>query len=174
MFIEVRKHGKKKKFYLVHSYRVGDKVKRITRYLGSDLDKKTLEKLRNRAEQLINEQIKEIHLELTKDEIKYYKNFDSKIEIVHLNKKEWLRFTEKFTYNTNAIEGSAVAYNEVKDLIEHKQEPETYDEQETLNVAKAVEFIKNTKDELSLELIKKLHKICFKETKSFAGKFRKV
>jgi len=177
MFIEERKLGKKKKYYLVHSYRIGDKVKRITRYLGSNLNKKTIEKLRERSEKIILEQIKEQNpykFELSKEEIKYYKKLDKKIEIIHLQESHWQIFTENFTYNTNAIEGSKVAKPEVKKLLEKKEEPTNDDEVETLNVANAVTFIRNTKEKLSVELIRKIHKICFQGTKHFAGKTRNV
>jgi predicted nucleotidyltransferase len=57
MFIETRKQGKKKKYYLIHSYRENNKVKRISKYLGSDLNKKEIEKLRNSAKEYITQQI---------------------------------------------------------------------------------------------------------------------
>lgn len=43
---------------------------------------------------------------------------------------------------------------------------------ETYGVAEAVGYIRTTKDHLSLELMKKLHGIAFKNSKPFAGKFR--
>ena len=45
---------------------------------------------------------------------------------------------------------------------------------ETLDVAKAVEFIKKTKDKITIDFINHLHLICFKGTKKFAGKLRDV
>ncbi|MBU2590089.1 MAG: Fic family protein [Nanoarchaeota archaeon] len=176
MFVETRKQGKKIKFYLVHTYRVGKKVKRISRYLGSNLNEKTLNKLKKRAEEIINQQLSQdiLATELSDEEIKYYNKFESKIKVFHLQKKDWQKFTKEFTYNTNAIEGSTVDYSEVVDLLEHKEKPTSDDEQETINVAEAVKYIKTTKEKLSLQLITKLHKICFNKTKSFAGNFRKV
>ncbi len=176
MFIEIRKQGKKKKYYLVHSYRKEDKVSRVSRYLGSDLSGNELEKLRKRAEALILEQLKgAFEHELSKDEIKEYWKFESKIGIEHLQKGiDWLRFTEEFTYNTNAIEGSAVEYSEVKKLIEKKDFPQNSDEKETLGVAEAIGYVKDTKEKFSLKLIKKLHFLCFQASKHFAGEFRKV
>ena len=111
MFIEVRGKGKRKKYYLVHSYRIGDKVKRISRYLGSNLTNKKIETVRKRAEEIILEQLKEKNLfefELSKKEIEQYKKFEKPIKIEHLHKLNWLKFKENFTYNTNAIEGSTV------------------------------------------------------------------
>ncbi len=177
MFVEIRKVGKNKKYYLIHSYRVGDKVKRISRYLGSNLSEKELIKLRKRAEELILSQVKEksiFEFELSKKEIEEYKKFEKPIKIEHLRKLNWLRFTENFTYNTNAIEGSALALDEVKDLIEERDTPHDADELETLGVAKAIDYIKTTKTKLSLELIKRLHFLCFEKTKRFAGKLRNV
>ena len=37
----------------------------------------------------------------------------------------------------------------------------------------AIKFIRNTREHISLELIKELHKIVFKNSKDFAGEFRK-
>ncbi len=176
MFVEIRKQGRKKKFYLVHTYRLGGKVKRISRYLGSDLDSTTLNKLKSKAEEIIKNQLAEavLETELSEDEVEYYQRFEDKIGVVHLQKDDWQRFTEDFTYNTNAIEGSTVPYKEVVKLLEHEETPESHDEQETLNVAEAVSYIRKTKEKLSLALIRKIHKICFNKTKTFAGKFRNV
>jgi len=178
MFIEIRKQGKKKKYYLSHTYRVGKKVKKIVRFLGSDLTKKQLERLEKRAEKLILEQIKErssFDFELSKDEIEYYKKVESRIEIKHLQKNiDWERFSKEFTYNTNAIEGSTVKFSEVKNLLDKKEAPQNSDEVETINVANAVEYIRKTKEKFSFKLIIKIHKICFEGTKHFAGQLRNV
>src|SRR3989344_2694897 len=147
MFIEIRAKGKKKKYYLSQSYRVKGKIKKIVQYLG---------------------------VKLSEEEIKQYRRYEQQIEILHLQKLNWKRFTESFTYNTNAIEGSTVALSEVKELLEHKEKPQNADELEALNVAEAVEFIQKVKEKLSLDVIKNIHNICFKGTKSFAGKLRSV
>lgn len=179
MFIEIRARGKKRNYYLVHSYRVGSKVKRITRYLGSDLNEKTLEKLRDRAEIIILEQIKErspLEFELSSEEIEFYKSFDKKVEIEHFQKEiNWERFTKEFVYNTNAIEGSAVKQEDAKQLIGGKELPENKDEIETVEVAKAVEYLRAIKEKrLSIPLMLKLHQLCFSKTKHFAGRLRNV
>ncbi|MBU1111555.1 MAG: Fic family protein [archaeon] len=177
MFIEIRKIGKSKKYYLVHSYRDKGKVKRISRYLGSNLNEDNLQKLSKIAEQYILEEIKErsiLEFELTKKEIEEYKKYEKDIEVKHLQLLDWKRFTENFTYNTNAIEGSTVALSEVKELLSGKEEPQDSDDIETLNVAKAVEYIKNSKEKISVSFIKKIHLICFNGTKKFAGKLRDV
>ena len=176
MFIEKRKQGKKLKYYLVYNYRIGKKVKRISRYLGSNLDETTLKKLRKRAEKHIVEQIKEqniLEYELSDDELEYYKSFEDKFKIEHLQ-VDWEKFTKDFSYNTNAIEGSTVVYSEVEKFIDRTEQPHNPEEQEAINVVEAIEYIKKSKEKLSVDLIKKLHQICFKSTKDFAGKFREV
>ena len=172
MFIETRKQGKKTKYYLIHSYRIENKIKRISRYLGSNLNKKDIQRLKKRAKELILEQVKDKHpFDLSEAEIKELKKYEKQIEIKHL---DWKRFTRDFTYNTNAIEGSKVDYEVTKNLIEKKDEPENYDEIEAVNVAKAINFVKKTNEKLSIDLIKRLHFICFKGTKIFAGKLRNI
>ncbi len=177
MFIEIRKKGKSRKFYLVHSYREKGKIKRISRYLGSNLNETKLLESKKRAEQYLLEELKEqniLEFELTKEEIEIFKNYEKDLEISHLQTPDWNRFTEEFTYNTNAIEGSTVAFPEVKELLDQKEKPKNNDELETLNVAKAVEYIKMSKEKISVAFIKRLHFICFEGTKPFAGKLRKV
>jgi len=43
---------------------------------------------------------------------------------------------------------------------------------ETYGVAEAVDYIRQTKDHVSLRLTQELHRIVFKEFEAFAGKFR--
>ncbi len=177
MFIEIRKSGKKKKYYLSRSYRINNKVRKITRYLGSNLSEKQLATLRKRAESFLLEQIKEkslIEYELSNAEIGFFKKLDNKIDVLHLQSLDWKKFTATFTYNTNAIERSMVSLPEVRSLINKKIKPFNPDEIESLNAARAVDYIKKTKEKLSVKLIRKLHEICFKGTKPFAGEIRKV
>jgi len=177
MFIEIRKRGKNKKYYLIHTYREKGKVKRISRYLGSNLNEEKLQNLKKIAEQHILEEIKErsiLEFELTNKEIEEYKKYEKDIEVKHLQTINWKRFTEDFTYNTNAIEGSTVALSEVKELLSGKEEPQDADDVETLNVAHAVAYIKKSKEKITVDFIKHLHLICFKGTKKFAGKLRDV
>ena len=177
MFIEIRKKGKSKKYYLIHTYREKGKVKRISQYLGSNLNEEKLQELKKVAGQHILEEIKErsiLEFELTKKEIEEYKKYEVDIKVKHLQTLNWKRFTEDFTYNTNAIEGSTVALSEVKELLSGEEEPQDADDVETLNVATAVEHIKKSKEKITVDFINHLHLICFKGTKKFAGELRNV
>ncbi|MBN1156779.1 Fic family protein, partial [Candidatus Woesearchaeota archaeon] len=148
MFVERRKHGKRIKYYLVHSYRNENNLtQKIRRYLGSDLSEKELSKLKRRAEELIRDQIEALKTDifefsLSDTEIKRLNRFN--IDIIHLDNKDWQIFTETFVYNTNAIEGSTVLENEIHDIIK-KKKTEVPEEIETKGVAKAIEYIRKTK-----------------------------
>jgi len=176
MFIEKRKSGKNIKYYLVHSYRGnGNKVCKIRRYLGSNLPEKKINLLKVRASELILAQIEDMKTEifsfsLSKKEILHLNR--KKISLYHLDKKEWGKFIEQFVYNTNAIEGSTVAENEVGDIL-RKTKLNNSDEIETKGVAKAIDFIRSAKSDMSLDVIKKIHLLCFNGSKDFAGGFRK-
>jgi len=179
MFVEKRKSGKNIKYYLSHTYRDENKVKKISRYLGQNLSQKDLEKNKSRAELILKEQIEELKTEifnfsLSSSQINQLNKQDSKLKIIHLQNSDFKKFKEDFVYNTNAIEGSSVLEDEVKDLLEEKTLPETKEELETINVGLAIDYIKDCSDDLSLDFILRLHEICFKGSKNFAGKLRDV
>ncbi|MFT4304983.1 MAG: Fic family protein [Candidatus Woesearchaeota archaeon] len=184
MHIEKRKEKSKIKYYLAHSYREGNKVHKFRKYLGLNLDKKKLKERKEIAEKLIIEEIhkyKIIHdplnIKLTKKEINEIKLIEKKIplKISHLSNKDWKIFSRIFTYNTNAIEGSKLDKKEVSEILEKDKWPNKSKEDiaEAYGVDEAIRFIRTTKEHISIELIKKIHKIVFKNSKSFAGKTRK-
>ena len=184
MHIEKRKIGKKIKYFLAHSYREGPKVYKFRKYLGRDLGEAKLKERVKIAEKLILEEIHKyniikdpLNFEISKEEIKLIKQLQAKIplKISHLSKKDWRIFSEVFTYNTNAIEGSKLNQKEVKGILEKDKWPDKSKEDiaEAYGVEEAIRFIRGTKEHISIDLIKKIHKIVFKNSASFAGKFRK-
>ncbi len=183
MNIEKRKAGKKRKYYLAHSIRIAGKVKKIRVYLGTN--KKDVDKKLPQAEKIVQQKIQALtkindplkHV-ITPEELKQIRTLiaKGKIRIPHLNEDEWLLFTEAFTYDTNAIEGSIVTSKEVKEILEKNKWPEErrkWEISETYGVSEAINYIRKTKIHISIELIKELHKIVFKNSKPFAGKLRK-
>lgn len=184
MHIEKRKSGKCTKYYLSHSYREGKIVHKFRKYLGQDLASKILEERKIIAEKLILEEIHKykiisdpLEFELSAEEIKKIKQIEAAIplKISHLSEKDWKEFSKLFTYNTNAIEGSKLSQAEVRELLEKDRWPDKSKEDiaEAFGVDEAILFIRNTKEYISLELMKQIHKIVFKNSKPFAGKFRK-
>ena len=184
MHVEKRKSGKKIKYYLAHSYREGSKVHKFRKYLGCDLTKEKLNERKQIAEKLILEEIHKyniikdpLHFEPSKEEIASIKALEKEIplKIAHLSEQDWEVFSEIFTYNTNAIEGSELNKKEVQNLLEKDKWPDKSKEDiaEAYGVDEAIRFIRGTKEHISINLIKEIHKIVFKNSKSFAGKTRK-
>ncbi len=178
MYIEKRILKKGIKYYLVYSYREKNKIEKIRKYLGSNLSKEELEKAEKNAREKIKEILEEINTKifffsLTKKQVEILNKYDNKMKSFHLNKDEWKQFTDDFVYNTNAIEGSTISEEQVPEIIDKKY-AENAEEVETKGVAKAVEYLRETKEDLSLSLLLKLHKLCFEGSKPFAGKFREV
>lgn len=183
MHLETRLVNGKRKYYLAHSYRADGKVMKARVFLGTDLSgeevKRRAEEARSRLEEKVRaarrisdpyratlspRELREITLLTTKVEVK----------LAHLSETDWRNFTEEFTYDTNAIEGSTVSKKEVRQVLADKQWPAKSKEEisETLGVAEAVKFIRATKDPLSLNLILELHRMVFKNSKPFAGETR--
>ncbi len=184
MFVEIRQEKGKVKYYLVHSYRYGTKVKKIRVYLGFDLNKEEIRRKRKIAEKEIRTRINKLTLNdpyktaLTSGELDELKSLEPKgqIRLMHLSEKEWLKFTEAFTYDTNAIEGSTVDKAEVKGILEANRWPDKPKEEisETFGVSDAVKYLRHTREHLSMGLIKELHRFVFRNSKPFAGKLRKL
>jgi len=183
MHIEARKVGGKPKYYLAQSYRQDGKVRKARVYLGTGLSQAELGKRKKQARARLEEivgasrRISDPYgTVLSSKELAQLKTLEAKanIKVAHLSEDDWRKFTEAFTYDTNAIEGSTIAAGEVADILERGKWPDKPkgDISETYGVSKAVEFIRKTKDHFSLPLILELHRIVFQNSKPFAGKFR--
>ncbi len=182
MHIEKRKLKKKTKYYLAHTIRIDKKIKKIRVYLGTN--EKEAAKKRQYAEDIIKKRVEAYRrisdpfkTVLTSGELKEIRTLEAKggIRIKHLDGDGWKKFTKAFTYDTNAIEGSTVTFKEVSDILEKDKWPDRkkWEISETYGVRDAVDHIRKTKTHISLPLIKELHKLTFKNSKSFAGNFRK-
>jgi Fic family protein len=184
MNIEVRAEGGRKKFYLAHSYRRAGKPQKLRVFLGYDLSSAELQSkakvarvgLKRQADAL--KQIRDPYaVSLSRYETVELRGIasDAKIRMMHLSEEGWRKFTEVFTYNTNAIEGSTVTDGEVKAVLGRGMWPERPKEEiaETLGVAEAVKHLRSSPEHLSIPLIRELHKIVFRNSKEFAGGFRR-
>ena len=184
MYVEKRKVKGKIKYYLAHSFREGGKVHKIRKYLGADLNKSLLRERLEKVEKLILKEIDKYKIikdplydKVSQEEVEFIKELQSAadLKVIHLSEKQWQTFSEIFSYNTNAIEGSEITLFETKEIIEENKWPNKPKEDiaETYGVDEAIFFIRKTKEHISLDLIKQLHKIVFKNSKDFAGEFRK-
>ncbi len=184
MHLEIRERNGLKKYYLAHSFRVGGNVRKVRVYLGADLSPEDLKLKRKRAEAELKERLKEKQAirdpfitALSPSDLKELETLEARgeLQVLHLSELDWERFKEAFTYDTNAIEGSLVEAKEVADILRKRKWPgdrTKEDISETYGVAEAVDYIRKTEEHVSLKLIKELHKIVFKNSKPFAGKFR--
>ncbi|HLD75848.1 MAG TPA: Fic family protein [Candidatus Norongarragalinales archaeon] len=183
MHVEKRRINGRTKYYLAHSRRDGKKILKTRAYLGQDLTEDQVKQQYFEAKTRLNERIR--HGKAVTDpfiknidpaELQEFKNLATKlpIRVENLTPKDWLKFTEEFTYDTNAIEGSTLAISEVKNIIEKNQWPDKPKEEisETYGVARAIDYLRKTKTHLSVKLILELHLIVFLNSKPFAGLFR--
>lgn len=178
MYIEKRKAKKNVKYFLVHSYRDRGRVRKIRKYLGQNLAEGELKKAQVEAKKHVQALLEDLNTEvflftLTRGQIDRLNRCDDRIRIVHFDRRQWQRFTEEFVFNTNAIEGSTIQREDVPEIL-HKPKAADAEEQEAKGVANAVDYIKKTKEGFSLGLIKRLHKLCFDGSKSFAGQLRNI
>src|SRR3990172_4966030 len=178
MFIEIRNVGKDRKYCAVHSFREDGRVVKIRKYLGLNLSAGELQEKEAKASEAIAEQLRyyreirdPLQYVLSPNELRQLKMLEARgdIRIAHLSEDDWRRFSELFSYHTNAIEGSTLTQREVTALIEHDKIPDKSAEDiaEARGVVEAVEHIRKMKPALSVELVKLLHTIVFKETKGF-------
>ncbi len=183
MHLEKRKGKNRVKYYLAHSQRDGEKIRKTRAYLGQDLSDEQIKNRLDAARAKLKEQIlagKAIVEPFVRniDPEKLAPFNDPKtivpIRVEHLTHKDWQKFTEKFTYDTNAIEGSTLAPGEVQNIIRKDKWPDKPREEisETYGVARAIEYLRNTKTHLSVRLIGELHLIVFQNSKPFAGQLR--
>lgn len=162
---------KKGYYYLRHSYKINEKVKVKDKYLGKDIP----DNLEEIGEILQNEALGE-SLFKKFDQIKsnYQKNWKKLPLSVKRNVNEEL--TVRFTYNTNAIEGSTLTLDETKELIEKRIAPNKSldDTQESIRHANVFSEIMGGKcKDISIDRIKKWHFRIFEESKKdIAGEFR--
>jgi Fic family protein len=183
MYLEIRQGKEGKKYYLTHSYRKAGRVTKIRLYLGANLGSAELKLARKKAEDHLWKEIEAdriirdpLETVLSQKEVEELNGLEAhaNLKVVHLSEADWQKFTEAFTYDTNAIEGSSLESREVDEILEKDKWPDKPkdDISETYGVAKAIAYIRKTDEHVSLPLILKLHQIVFSNSKPFAGKFR--
>ncbi len=183
MHVEVRKVGGKRKYYLAHSYRKNEKVVKLRLYLGVNLSPDEISEKKHLLEGKLMHRVEAsraisdpFETALSPSELEELKTLEARgdVEVKHLSEEDWQKFTEAFTYDTNAIEGSTILPEEVEDILKRGKWPDKPKEEisETYGVAKAIEYIRKTKEHVSLPLLSELHRIVFLNSKTYAGKFR--
>ncbi len=158
-------------YYLGHSYRKNKKIEKKEKYLGKIIPK-NIDQLK---ENFLLEFYKETYFTQF-DKIK--KQFTKEMNRMptSMEKKEIEKFSIKFTYNTNRIEGSTLTLRETALLLEKGITPtrrSIEDVKETEAHKKLFYEMLYYKKEISLATILSWHKKLFEDTKGdVAGKIR--
>lgn len=189
-YFEIIPKGKKNFYYLTQTVRLGKKFKKVRLLLGKGkISKQDLKKMAKLAEESLKKKIQEIKktrkiITLDKNTIKklnqiktnYKKLISSisKVEYMVIEKQNLVRFT----FNTNAVEGSTITLKETAHIIEDGISPEGRDLREiheVENTKKAYEFMKRYKGEVNIKFIKKIHYyLTYNILGEDAGQFRRI
>ncbi len=162
---------KRKYYYLEHSFREGNKVKKKQRYIGKTIPEE--------IESIKAKLLSEIYDELWIKKINIIKkNFS--YELSHMppsaKTKQLETFMIKFTYNSQRIEGSTLTLKETANLLERKLSPNEKPIKDVTEAETHKEVFFNMlsyKQDLSLQTIFFWHKKLFSITKpDIAGKIR--
>src|SRR3990170_5873866 len=156
-------------FYLQHSFRKDGKVVTKELYLGKKVPDNIEEikaKIMLEAREALSEKLEKIKIHFQKEWKKYPQS---------ARERELQEIAIAFTYNTNAIEGSTITFEEARLILEDKVAPSKplNDIKETESHANAFLDMLKTKEKISEKILLKWHENIFKETKpDIAGRFR--
>ena len=184
VFVEERKRGTHKYFYLVRTFRENGKVKKKSIFLGTDLNKILLDKAVSNAKVELGEI--DFGAVLSRKEIKEFdilKNeLNEKISKIESN-NFYEHFLTEFTYDSNAIEGSSLTLQETAFVlfegISPKSKPMKHI-QEAKNHKDAFDYTRSLKQKkLSKDIICEIQQKVVKDTlplhlKQFEGDLRGV
>ena len=160
-------HGKTY-YYLTETKRVGGKWKKIRKYLGIHTPAGFEKPRKIHPKQILTEKELGIIEKIKSDYAKKHKISPT------LWKEERQRLVS-FIFNTNAIEGNPLTYEETDSILAgEKVRARPKDIKEVKNMKKCVDFIFQYKDIINEVLILKLHKIEMNEIMPDAGNYRKV
>ncbi|MBL7101029.1 MAG: Fic family protein [Nanoarchaeota archaeon] len=178
VYTEIKEKNGKKYYYRVKSVREGKKVKKERKYLGVNLDKKKLAKLKNKADK----ELLFLNNLLTEDELKFLKKLknDYNKEPKETLENRYEAFCALFTYDSTSIEGNTLTLQETARLLFENIAPSSKslrEINEILNHKKAFDYILSYKEDITKEFICKLHELIIKNTlkpklESQIGKYR--
>lgn len=189
-YIETIRRGSANFYYLTHTIIVEGKTKKVRVLLGKGkISSRELNDLAAEAQGKLEEKLaslkkikKIISLDKEKleklDEIKNgYKKLISSVSKIEYDVIEKDRFI-RFTFNTNAIEGSTITLKETSHILKDGISPEGKDLREiheVENTRKAYNFMKNYKGKINIKFIKKIHyNLTYNILGEQSGKFRRI
>ena len=184
-YLAKQKKGKNTYYYLAEVIQIAKgRRTQIRKYLGTEKPSET------KLQVLTAEFEKEVEKEKIKIHGKHYITGDEIKEIDQINKEFLERYRKQnktvqeqfdqnfvmaFVFNSNSIEGSTLTPKEIELLLKENIAPNKplEDVLEAKNAEKTLNFVKNCKEELTEELLLKMHETYFKETKPYiAGAYK--
>lgn len=193
MHHEIQRKNKEEYNYLSENIRIGEnRWKRVRVYIGKGkLSKKELKDLISKNEKKLQEKVDKIKKTydsllslLTNRQVedleKIKKTYQKSIKKTDRNlwQKHYEAFVTKFTYNTNAIEGSSLDLMETGLILFENIAPEGKELWEidwAKNHKDAFDYMISYKDNLARKFILTLHKkLMYNILWKYAGKFRDV
>ncbi|MDD5651164.1 MAG: Fic family protein [Candidatus Nanoarchaeia archaeon] len=165
-YTEIQIKGKNKYYYRTKSIRQGKKVKKLRKYLGKNLNDNILKKLEEKIDIELEKPLSKL---LSKEELKfldrikdnYKKNGKKDFQL------KYESFISKFTYDSNAIEGSTLTLRETSSVLFDNISPEGKSPREineAINHKKAFDFMIDYKGDIDKKFICTLQKIIITNT----------
>jgi Fic family protein len=192
-YLEKKKIGKEIYLYLVKNVRINGNFKKFRIYIGKgDISKEQLQRLKSKYSKILDERIKAYlisqdpllkllsnrQIKDLEDVKKLYKKSYARLP-KEVKAKHYEDFLIRFTYDTNALEGSTVTLNETKLILLDKITPPNRtlrEVREIENHEKAFSYVFNYKKDITKNFILKIHGILTNGVlpEDRSGKFRKV
>ena len=182
VYLVESKRGQKTYYYLAEVIKLPNKKrKQIRKYIGDKKPSETKLEIISAQfkEEIEKEKFKLLgHHYLLPNEIdavdKINSDFLKRFKQLNPTEKKqfWQNFVITFVYNSNSIEGSTLTAKEVELLLEENISPnkDLEDVLEAKNAQKALEYLKESKEEITDKLLHILHEMYFKDTKPFIAR----
>jgi cell filamentation protein, protein adenylyltransferase len=171
MELQKRRRGRRAYYYLVHSYREGQKIRKIERYLGAKPPSSLAQLKDELSRDLITRQWGG---KLESIRIQYESNLERMPASIRA--KELETFAIRFTYDSNRIEGSSLTFYETAELLDHGVTPSHRPLSDVLEaLAHRSVFLAtlSPRERLDLPTFLAWHRDLFRETKpEYAGLVR--
>ncbi|MBS3063237.1 MAG: Fic family protein [Candidatus Diapherotrites archaeon] len=173
-YVEKKRIGGKEYFYLSRNIRVSPgKWKKIRKYVGADLSNLAL------AEKELS-LVQPVRRLMTAKQMKIVDRIKAAYAAKHkIGKSLWKTEKERmvgFVYNTNAIEGNSLSYEDTKGVLEGKKpkaEHTKRDVQEVKNMKECIDFLFDYKGIIDQDLVLRLHALQMRGVHPEAGRIRK-
>jgi len=164
VYTEIKEKNGKKYYYRVLSIRKKDKVMKKRIYLGTELEKSKLSKKEKEADKeliLLSSLLEENEIKELEKIKKEYLNLPKETK-----DNRYEAFVSLFTYDSTNIEGNTLTLQETSQLLFENITPRKSlsEINEVINHKEAFDFILENKEDLSKNLILKLHKLVVKNT----------